>query len=352
MSIKKKLLIIITPIIIVIIGVIAAFIYTKNMLLSPNFSISENTKPLIYVYDGEKIDDVVAQLETKHLVIDTKKIYLAAKLQRLSDTPLKSGCYKITPEMCSWQLVSKIKRREQTPQRLTLNNVRLPEQLAQRVSEQLMVDSATVYNFITDTSQMQSLGFAPNELFVLIVANTYELWWTSSIETIMQRLVTEHNRFWENRDAKAKELGLSRTEIVTLASIVDEETNQASERKRIAGLYLNRLKKGMMLQSDPTVKYAVGDFTLNQILYSHLEIDSPYNTYKYYGLPPGPIRLPQTATIDAVLNAEKHNYIYMCASEKLDGTHHFARTLSEHNNNAAKYHVALRRWKQERKNNK
>jgi hypothetical protein len=148
---------------------------------------------------------------------------------------------------------------------------------------------------------------------------------------------------------EAERLGLTIPEVITLASIVEEETNYQPEKSRVAGLYLNRLRKGIRLQSDPTVKYALKDFKLNRILFEHLKVDDPYNTYKYAGLPPGPIRLPSIATIDAVLNAEKHNYIYMCAHPDFNGTHNFAVTLAEHNRNAAKYHVALRKWLADKK---
>ena len=188
--------------------------------------------------------------------------------------------------------------------------------------------------------------------FALVIRNTYEVWWTVSVENLMKRLKKENDAFWNANDrrAKADKLGLTIPEVITLASIVEEETNYQPEKSRVAGLYLNRLRKGIRLQSDPTVKFAMKDFKLNRILYEHLKIDDPYNTYVYAGLPPGPIRLPSVATIDAVLNAEKHNYIFMCAHPDFNGTHNFAVTLAEHNRNAAKYHVALRKWLAEKKN--
>lgn len=350
---KKNSIIIITVIsAITIIAAAICFIYARNSLFTPNFTTNEQQKPLIYIYKGDKIDDIIGQLTSKSAIINPASLRLASRIMRLADTPLKTGCYRYDATMTNYDLLGKIRRGEQTPQKVVINNLRLPEQFAQKVSRQLMLDSTTIYNYITDSTLMQALGFTPSTLFVMVVADTYEMWWTTSIDQLMLRLKNEHDKFWQrnDRDRKAVQLGLSRTEVVTLASIVDEETNRPDERRRIAGLYLNRLHCGMMLQSDPTVKYAVGDFTLNQILYSHLNIDSPYNTYRYYGLPPGPIRLPQTATIDDVLNAEQHNYLYMCAHEDLNGTHRFAQNLSQHNANALRYHQALRLWK--RKNMK
>jgi UPF0755 protein len=239
-----------------------------------------------------------------------------------------------------------VQRGEQVPVKLTINYMRLPEQFASKVSHQLMLDSAEIMNYITDKERMAELGYAPEHLFALVIRNTYEVWWTVSVEKLMQRLKKENDAFWNANDrrAKAQKLGLTIPEVITLASIVEEETNHQPEKSRVAGLYLNRLRKGIRLQSDPTVKYALKDFKLNRILFEHLKVDDPYNTYMYAGLPPGPIRLPSVATIDAVLNAEKHNYIYMCAHPDFNGTHNFAVTLAEHNRNAAKYHVALRKW--------
>jgi UPF0755 protein len=252
--------------------------------------------------------------------------------------------------MTHLQLIQRVQRGEQVPVKLTINYMRLPEQFAAKVANQLMLDSAEIMNYITDKQKMDELGYAPEHLFALVVRNTYEVWWTVSVEKLMQRLKKENDAFWNanNRRDKAQRLGLTIPEVITLASIVEEETNHQPEKSRVAGLYLNRLRKGIRLQSDPTVKYALKDFKLNRILFEHLKVDDPYNTYMYAGLPPGPIRLPSVATIDAVLNAEKHNYIYMCAHPDFNGTHNFAVTLAEHNRNAAKYHVALRKWLKEK----
>jgi UPF0755 protein len=178
----------------------------------------------------------------------------------------------------------------------------------------------------------------------MFIPDTYEFYWTTSAEEFADRMKSEYDKFWNGeRKIKAEEIKLSPAEVTTLASIVQAETAKKEEQKRIAGLYMNRLKRGQLLQADPTVKYAVGDFSLKRILNVHLQTESPYNTYKYAGLPPGPINFPETTSIDAVLNFEHHNYLYMCAKEDFSGYHNFAVTLDEHNRNAAKYRAALDR---------
>ncbi len=180
----------------------------------------------------------------------------------------------------------------------------------------------------------------------MFIPDTYEFYWTTSAKEFADRMKQEYDRFWnDERKKKAEEIKLKPVEVTTLASIVQAETAKNEELKTIAGLYINRLNRGMFLQADPTVKFAVGDFSLKRILNVHLEVDSPYNTYKNIGLPPGPINFPETSAIDAVLNYEKNNYYYMCAKEDFSGTHNFAATLAEHNRNAAKYRAALDRNK-------
>jgi UPF0755 protein len=205
-----------------------------------------------------------------------------------------------------------------------------------------MLDSASLAKMLTDTAFCSSIGYTEETLPALFIPNTYEVYWDISLEEFIERLQKENALFWNNeRLNKANTLGMSKEEVVTLASIVDSETANNGEKPRVAGLYINRLKKGMLLQSDPTVIFATKDFTIRRVLNHHLQTESPYNTYKYKGLPPGPIRIPSIAGIDAVLNYEKHNYIYMCAKEDFSGTHNFASTYSAHLANARRYTKAL-----------
>ena len=209
-----------------------------------------------------------------------------------------------------------------------------------------MIDSIDIANLLTEKSILQEYNFTKQTLPALFIPNTYQVYWNISAKDFLNRMFKEYKRFWtEERQNKAKAIGLTPIEVSILASIVEEETNNKSEKPMVAGLYINRLKKGMPLQADPTVKFAWQDFTLRRITNKHLTIDSPYNTYKITGLPPGPIRIPSPEGIDAVLNYSKHNYLYMCAKEDFSGTHNFASTLSEHNRNARKYWDALNKRK-------
>jgi UPF0755 protein len=234
----------------------------------------------------------------------------------------------------------------QTPLNVTFNNVRTKEDLAGKVGKYLQTDSVSILQLFADTAQIKKYGFTPETFSSMFIPNTYEFFWTTTATEFADRMKKEYDRFWnDERKKKAEEIKLTPVEVITLASIVQAETAKNDELKTIAGLYINRLNRGMFLQADPTVKFAVGDFSLKRILNSHLEIDSPYNTYKNLGLPPGPINFPETSAIDAVLNFEKNKYYYMCAKEDFSGYHNFAATLAEHNRNAAKYRAALDRNK-------
>ena len=336
----------------ILIGIIAIFVVWSTVF-SAHVVTKEGEEMRVYVEKNEKLVDFVEKGVADSIISKPNAFLFVARTLGLKTTSiLPAGCYLVSPNMTYLRFIQRLQRGEQVPVRLTINYMRLPEHFASKVANQLMLDSAEIMNFVTDKAKMAELGYAPEHLFALVIRNTYEVWWTVSVDKLMQRLKKENDAFWNANDRrlKAEKLGLTIPQVITLASIVEEETNYQPEKSRVAGLYLNRLRKGILLQSDPTVKYALKDFQLNRILFEHLKVDDPYNTYKYVGLPPGPIRLPSVATIDAVLNAEKHNYIYMCAHPDFNGTHNFAVTLAEHNRNAAKYHVALRRWLKEKKN--
>ena len=205
-------------------------------------------------------------------------------------------------------------------------------------------DSADIAALLKDEETAKKYGFNKQTFCSMFIPNTYEFWWNTSAEEFVQRMADEYKKFWnDDRKAKANELGLSQSQVSTLASIVESETQKNDEKARIAGVYINRLKKDWLLQADPTVVFAAGDFTIKRILNKHLEINSPYNTYKYKGLPPGPICIPSTTSIDAVLNYEHHNYMYFCAKEDFSGYHNFATTNAQHEANARRYHDALRK---------
>lgn len=258
----------------------------------------------------------------------------------------KAGHYLLKSGMNVIEVARMLKLGLQTPVRVTINNVRTPAQLAGKLARQLDADSAALLRVVTSERVARELGFDSVTLFSMFIPDTYELWWTTTPEELVRRMKQEYDRFWTPvRDAKRKRSGLSRLEVMTLASIVYEETRKTDEMPRIAGVYINRLRRGIPLQADPTVKYAMQDFTLRRILHRHLKTQSPYNTYIHRGLPPSPICMPGKNAIDAVLDFEQHDYIFFCARPTFDGYHNFARTLREHNANARAYAAELNRRK-------
>ena len=255
-----------------------------------------------------------------------------------------TGSYLITEDDRAWNIANKLQNGQQDPIRITFNNLRTIDQLAERISAQFTFSAE---NFLSATDTILSAkGVSKANYPAHFLPDTYEFYWSASPNQVVNKLVRQYDIFWsESRIDKAKQIGLTPEEVSTLASIVEEETSKSDERGKVARLYLNRLKRGMLLQADPTVKFAVGDFSLRRILNQHLKTISPYNTYLNPGLPPGPIRIPSATTLDAVLYAPKHNYIYMCAKEDFSGYHNFATDLATHNANAARYHRELNKRK-------
>ena len=255
---------------------------------------------------------------------------------------IRSGRYVVEPNASTIDIFRIIRNGRQEPLMLTIPESRTMPQLAARLSAKLMLDSATLAQAFTDNNFCQQLGYDTATIASLFIPNTYEVYWNTDLDKFMQRMMKEHDNFWTSeRRSKASRLGLTPAEVCTLASIIDEETANNAEKPMIAGMYLNRLKEGMPLQADPTVKFALQDFSLKRIYHNHLTVNNPYNTYKNIGLPPGPIKVASIKGIDAVLNRVQHNYLYMCAKEDFSGTHNFAATYQEHLKNAARYSEAL-----------
>ncbi len=255
---------------------------------------------------------------------------------------VRTGRYVIAPNTGILSLYRKIRNGQQDPVLLTIPTSRTMEKLAGTLSKKLMLDSLTLINAFTDEDFCSQLGYNTATLPALFIPNTYEVYWDISLKGLMTRMQKENKAFWNSeREQKAKLLNMTHEEICTLASIVDEETANDAEKPIIAGLYLNRLNQEMPLQADPTVKFAVGDFSLRRITGEHLKKESPYNTYINIGLPPGPIRIASIAGLDAVLNRQQHHYLYMCAKADFSGTHEYATTFNEHKKNARKYIKAL-----------
>ena len=305
------------------------------------FAAQSDSKQYVYIDDDDTSDSVYAKLETlaSHSALTGFRT-LARHYDY--DEHVRSGRYAIEPGMNTVNVFRMMKNGRQEPLMLTIPECRTMDQMAARLSKKLMLDSTSIAQALNDEDFCEQLGYDTCTIAAVFVPNTYEVYWNTSIDKLMQRMKSEHDKFWtEERKQKARTLGLSTDEVCTLASIIDEETANNAEKPMIAGMYLNRLKIGMPLQADPTVKFALKDFALKRIYHNHLEVNSPYNTYKNTGLPPGPIKVASIHGIDAVLNRVAHNYIYMCAKEDFSGTHNFATSYQEHLNNAARYAKAL-----------
>lgn len=295
----------------------------------------------IHITPDDNSTTIIDKLSEIEGIGSTKGFELLAKHNNF-DSRKRSGRFAINNGENMHTIYRRIVSNEQTPVKLVVPATRTLEQMVGAISRQLMLDSLELIEFTKTPIYYESIGYKSETLPSLFIPNTYEVYWNIKPETLIARLMNERRRFWnEERSNKAKKLNLTPEEVATLASIIDEETNNDEEKPVVAGMYINRLKRGMPLQADPTVKYAIGDPTRQRILKKDLATDSPYNTYRYKGLPPGPIRIPTIQAIESVLNYTKHNYLYMCAKEDFSGKHNFARTLTEHNANARRYQAAL-----------
>lgn len=309
----------------------------------------EKEKAIVFVTPEDTNNSLLQKLEEANV-----NTFGWGILEKLSTFKLHTGRYAIDPGMSILDVFRRLRNHQQEPVKLTIPSLRLsiaPEdqpqpfaldRLVSILAEKLMADSTSIAAVMSDMTLYASYGLNDKTFPTLFLPNTYEVYWDIAPEQLMDRMKKEYDKFWTSeRMRKAKAQGLTPQEATILASIVEEETANNSEKPMVAGLYLNRLHQGMLLQADPTVKFAVGDWSLRRVLNIHLEKDSPYNLYRNKGLTPGPLRIPSTIGIDAVLNAAKHNYIYMCAKETFDGTHNFAATYSEHQANAGRYVRAL-----------
>lgn len=310
-----------------------------------NVHIGEGESPYIYIRTGSSFDDVKQALYDRDIIIDQVTFEWFAELRGYKYN-IKPGRYKIEGKMGNKELLDMLRAGLQTPLNIVLNKIRTKQDLASQVGKQLEADSLELLRLLNSNSFMHDYGLNAENAMTLFLPNTYEFYWNTDAKGFLERMGKEHERFWtEERKAKAKATGLTPSDITILASIVEKETNLRSEQPIVAGVYLNRLKKGMLLQADPTLVFAVGDFTIKRVLNKHKEIDSPYNTYKYKGLPPGPICLPDIKTIDATLNHQKHDYLYFCANSDMSGTHVFAKSYQQHLVNARRFQSELNKRK-------
>jgi UPF0755 protein len=301
-----------------------------------------NDKPVsIYVPTGASYDQLKEILYEKGLVVHRKNFEWWAQKKKLSKL-IKPGRYILINGMSNNDLVNMLRAGKQVPVNVTFNNVRDIYQLAGKVGRQIEADSSDIVKFLTDSSLLKKEGVDSIPVMTLFIPNTYRFYWNTTAEAFVKRMLREYHKFWNaDRLAKAKAMGLSPTQVIILASIVEKETNKNDEKPRIASVYVNRLKDGWRLQADPTVIYALGNPDIHRVLNVHKKVKSPYNTYLHRGLPPGPICIPSIASIDAVLNYDKTHYLYFCAKSDMSGYHVFAKTNREHQRNAKKYQEAL-----------
>lgn len=295
----------------------------------------------IFVYPDTGVDEVF------DMIVDEAKVKSARSLSRVFSQKqvacyMKPGHYVIKPSYSSVYVARMLNNGWQSPTKLVLSGtLRTKSALAKRISSQMMVDSTSVANALDDEVLLSGYGFTPQNVFSMFIPDTYEMYWTASVEEILSRQKEMYDQFWtEENLSKAEALGLTQEQVSVVASIVNGETNFEPEMPSVAGVYLNRYRTGMKLQADPTIAYIL-DYKVNRILNKYLDIDSPYNTYKYAGLPPGPICVPTRSSLEAVLNPDRHAYLYFCANSNFDGTHKFASSYPEHLRNARAFQSAL-----------
>lgn len=332
----------ITVRVLVVLAVLAgAAGYVLGMYYSDNKKPNFTQEYVLYVRPETTVQQVVDSLQLRAGTLRPKSVLRTFGKMDVG-TQMKPGRYVIEPSATSIYVARMLVFGWQTPQNLVLSGtMRSKGRIAKKISTQMMVDSASVAQALDSADFLKKYGFTPENVFALILPDTYQMYWTASVEDIFDRLKKEYDAFWTSeRDAKAKAQGLSRMQVSIMASIVSGETLKVFEYPVIAGVYLNRYKKKMKLQADPTIAFCY-DYKLDRILKKHLAIDSPYNTYKHVGLPPAPINVPPKACLDAVLEPQKHKYIYFCASPAFDGTHRFAVTYTEHLKNARAFQREL-----------
>ena len=308
-------------------------------LLFPQFHPTKNT--YVYIDRDDTADSIFQKVKQTGKATNLTGFQLLAKYKNLGQN-IHTGRYVIHPKDDVYHVFSRISKGHQEPMNLTIGSVRTLDRLARSIGKQLMIDSAEIAKQLFDSTFQIKMGYNAETMPCLFIPETYQVYWDMSVEEFFQRMKKEHERFWnKERLAQATAIGMTPEEVCTLASIVEEETNNNGEKPMVAGLYINRLHSNMPLQADPTIKFALQDFGLRRISNENLRVNSPYNTYVNTGLPPGPIRIPSTIGIDSVLNYTKHYFIYMCAKEDFSGTHNFASNYAEHMANARKYWQAL-----------
>lgn len=328
---------------IIALSITAATLMGTGAYFAPLFLTKNEKEAIVYIYPDMDKEELADTLKSR---LGVKFGGRTATMLRLLDADMtkRAGAYRIEENMSPLHAARRLQRGSQTGVRFTFSYARTKEQFAERVSHRLLMSKDSLLNRLNDPTFCRKYGKTPETISSIFFPDSYEFYWTVSPDDFADRMYVFYNAFWnEERKAKAAALGLSPDEVTTLASIVEEEIAKRDEAGKVARLYINRLRKGILLQADPTVKFAIGDFSLRRIYGSMLKTDSPYNTYMYKGLPPGPIRFAGKRTIDAVLDAPEHPYIYMCAKEDFSGYHNFTASYAEHKANARRYQRELNR---------
>ena len=314
-----------------------------NRIYLPNVTLDADDESYIYIPTGSDFSDVVNILNAKNLLDNSASFEWVAQQMKYTAN-IKPGRYHIHKKMNNRELVTLLRSGEQTPVKLVFHNIRTKEQLASAISRQLEADSAALTGLLRNENFLKQYNMTVENCMSMFIPNTYEFYWNTSARQFVDKMAKEYKNFWnESRRQKAKNLNLTQTEISVIASIVEQETHKNDEKPLIAGVYLNRYRKGWKLEADPTLIFAAGDFTIQRVLNVHKEIDSPYNTYLNTGLPPGPICMPSIASLDAVLNYSRHDYMFFCAKDDFSGYHCFAKTYNEHLVNARRFQNELNR---------
>ncbi len=318
--------------------------YFWQIFRTPNLQLEKENSFVLYIPEGATYETVLDTLKKNDVINDQVSFRFLAKLLKYPER-IKSGRYLIKPNATNYAVISKLREGDQDAVRLTFNNIRLKEELIDRIGPKFEFGEEKLREALSTPAVCQKYGFDTTTVVSMFLPNTYDIFWDVSTERFLDRMHSEYKKFWtDERLAKAKAINLTPVEVSTLASIVEEEqARKVDERPRVAGMYINRLQSGMPLQADPTVKFALKDFGIKRILTAQLMVASPYNTYRNVGLPPGPIRLADQNSLDAVLNYEKHDYTYMCAKADLSGYHAFADNYAEHLANARMYQAELNR---------
>ena len=333
---KKKILI---PLIIFSTILTTGSVYTYQILYSPNFLINAEDK-FIIIEENTDFNELIKKLEDDTLINDILSFSFLSKLMEYQEN-IKIGAYKVKMNMSNYDMITMLRSGNQTPIKLTFTYARKIDDLAEKITSKLKISKDDLLKYLFENIDNYE-GFKKEDIISIFLPDTYEVYWNISPKKLTDKMYSEYEKFWNNdRLEKLKKINLNQKEAIVLASIVASESRMLDEADRIAGLYINRLNRNMRLQADPTLVFAANDFTIRRVLNKHKKIKSPYNTYIHRGLPPGPIRIASKKYIDAVLNFEKHNYIYMCAKEDFSGYHAFATNLSDHNRNARKFQIAL-----------